>query len=266
VGREVADAACESSHHWPRELGLVQIDDILNNVVAKGILDEAPGIFCDATNEPDLLVAVCMIDTPLQDTASMAVCADFNTALANGIKDELGFGRGELVQALLNDVIAIQILDKLNHPVTKSLSDEMNLLRRGNVLNHLLESPGSVLVQGNAGHVSGGILDQARALVVVAELKEFLAQIITKGVHHELRDMLVSLEPDHVDLSGIAFLELLLKIAATVLIFAQLVDLVAEALQRHVLITRHGWKGLVAFRVGDDMHAHLHCPADDGFA
>ena len=78
-----------------------------------------------------------------------------------------------------------------------------------------------MLVQGDADHVLRRVLDQNSPLVVIAKLEELLAQIITKRVHHELDDVLVCLLPDHGDLARIAFLELLLKIAAAVLILAQ---------------------------------------------
>lgn len=101
-----------------------------------------------------------------------------------------------------------------------------------------------MLVQGDADHVLRRVLDQNSPLVVIAKLEELLAQIITKRVHHELDDVLVCLLPDHGDLARIAFLELLLKIAAAVLVLAQIVDLATERVQRHVVVARHGCKAV----------------------
>lgn len=55
-----------------------------------------------------------------------------------------------------------------------------------------------------------------------------MAQIITKRIRHELYDMLIGLEPNHVNLIAIAFFQLLLEVAAAVLIFAQLINLASK--------------------------------------
>lgn len=85
-----------------------------------------------------------------------------------------------------------------------------------------------MLVQSDVHHVSGCVLDQNSSFVVIAELEELLAQIITKRIRHELYDMLIGLEPNHMNLIAIAFFQLLLEVAAAVLIFAQLIDLVSK--------------------------------------
>lgn len=77
-----------------------------------------------------------------------------------------------------------------------------------------------MLVKSDAHHILGGVLDKDSSFVVIAELEELLAQIITKRIRHELYDMLIGLEPNHVNLIAIAFFQLLLEIATAVLIFA----------------------------------------------
>jgi hypothetical protein len=102
-----------------------------------------------------------------------------------------------------------------------------------------------MLVERDTHHVLRRILNQDGAFVVIAELEELLAQIITKGVRHELDDMRVGLEPNHMNLLRIAFLQLLLKIAASMLVLTQFIDLPAEGFKRHILVPRHGCRFMV---------------------
>ena len=99
-----------------------------------------------------------------------------------------------------------------------------------------------MLVESNADKVLGGVLNQDSALVIVAELKELLAEVVPEGVGHELDDVLVGLKPDHVDLLGIAVLQLLLKISAAMLVLAKSVYLATKLLKRHVRETVHSCK------------------------
>ena len=74
---------------------------------------------------------------------------NINAVVSNSIKDKLGIIRGELVETLLNNVVAIQVLDEFDNLVAESVDDDLNLLRSGDELDHLLQRSGSVLVQSN---------------------------------------------------------------------------------------------------------------------
>lgn len=242
VARELAHATLKHGNDGLGKASLVEIDDVLNNVVSKWILHENSGVLSDARNEPVLLIARSVVDAALQDAASVAVSADFDAVVTDSVKDELGIQRCELVQALLDDVVAIQILDKLDNTETQGLDDEMNLLRRADILNHLLQGACSMLVKGNADHVLGCILYQDGTLIVIAELKQLLAQIITKRVCHELDDVHIGLSPNQVNLLRRALLQLLLQVAAPVLVLAQVVDLTLESLDWCVGVAGHGYQ------------------------
>lgn len=226
--RQLADTALEHSHDWLSESWLVEVDDVLNDVVSEGVLHQDPSMLGNPLDEPELLLARGMVDATLQDTAAMTVRADFNAVVTNGVKNELRVDGSELIETLLDDVVAIKILDELYDAEAQGLDDEMDLLRSVHILNHLLQGTSAMLIQGNADHILRRVLDQDGSLVIIAVLEELLAQIITKWVRHELDDVLIGLEPDHVDLFGIALLQFLLEVTAAVLIFTQFVDLAAK--------------------------------------
>lgn len=242
MAREHADAALERGDNGLGEGGLVEVNDVLDDVVAKGILHEDARVLGDALDQPELLIAGGVVDATLQHTAAVSVSSNFDAFLANCIKDELRVRSSKLVEAFLDDMVAVEVLDELNNTVAKGFDDEVHLLRSADLFNHLLKGSCSVLVESDAHHVLRRVLDQDSSFVVIAELEELLAQIITKRIRHELDDMLIGLEPNHVNLITIAFLQLLLEIAAAMLVFAQLVNLATERLQRHVLVPRHGYK------------------------
>jgi hypothetical protein len=146
VARQLAHTATEHGHNGLGEGRLIEINDVLDDVIAEGILNENPGMFGNTRDEPVLLVAGSMINAALQDTATVTVGTNFNAVVANGIKDELSIGRGELVEAFLDDMVAIQILNKLHNTEPQGLDDEMNLLRSADILNHLLQGTSAVLV------------------------------------------------------------------------------------------------------------------------
>lgn len=91
--RKLADAPLEHANNGLREHGLIEVDDVLNNIVAEGILDENARLFSDALDEPKFLVTRSMIYAPLKNTASVTVSTDTDSVAANRIKDELSVGR-----------------------------------------------------------------------------------------------------------------------------------------------------------------------------
>jgi hypothetical protein len=228
VAGELADTALEHADDGLGEGGLVEVDDVLDDVVAEGILDEDAGLLRDALDEPELLVTGRMINAALEDTAAMAMRAHVDAVATNGVKDELRLGGGELVEAFLDNMVTVEVLDEIDHTTTQGLSDEVDLLGSVDVFNHLLEGTGAMGVESDANHVLGRVLDENGPVVVIAELEKLLAQIIAKRIRHELDDVLVRLEPDHMDLLVVALLKLLLEVTAAVLVLAKIVHLATE--------------------------------------
>jgi hypothetical protein len=56
------------------------------------------------------------------------------------------------------------------------------LFTSGNEFNHLLESSGSVLIQGNLHHIGSSVVDEFGALVIGRELQQLLTQVIAKWI------------------------------------------------------------------------------------
>jgi hypothetical protein len=93
VSRKRADGTLEHLDQGLSESRVVQINYVLNDVVSERVLYEDTGLVCDFFNKPELLVTRGMVDASLQYTAAMAVSANINYVIANGIEDKLSVSR-----------------------------------------------------------------------------------------------------------------------------------------------------------------------------
>ena len=145
----------ESEAQRSSERGFVEIKDVLNDVITEGILHEMETVGSDLANELNLLEARSVINAPLENAASVTVSSDSDAMRTDRIEDELSSLSLEMVQALLNDVIAIKILNQRHYLVAQSIDNGLdleksvtnivkrnlmntNLLRSRDELDHLL--------------------------------------------------------------------------------------------------------------------------------
>jgi len=106
---------------------LTKLTDVLNDVIAEGILNEVESVVGDVANEPTLLVTRGMINAALENAATMAVSADGNAVGADGIEDELCILGREMVKALLDDVVTVQVLNEMDDLELQRLDDDLDL-------------------------------------------------------------------------------------------------------------------------------------------
>jgi hypothetical protein len=64
--------------------------------------------------------------------------ANSHTLSPNGVVDELGLFCSKAIQTLLDDMIAIQVLNQLYHMIFQCVNDRLCLLFGGDKLDHLL--------------------------------------------------------------------------------------------------------------------------------
>ena len=83
---------------------LIEIEDVLNNVVAEGILYKIEGALGDTCNESSSLSTLSMVDAALQDATAVTMSTNNDTVLGNSIVDEMRLLSTETSQALLDDM------------------------------------------------------------------------------------------------------------------------------------------------------------------
>jgi len=174
-----------------------------------------------------------MVDAALENTASMAMGTDSQGMGANCIEDELRILGAKVIEALLDDMVAIQVLDETYNILLESTHDGSDLSLSVNMLNHLLKCASSMLVDGNVGHMRSCVGDEGAALFRSALLKKLLAEIVAERIFHELDNMVLDFIEDNGQILGLLFsrkgiiwiINLLLQEAATILILGHLKDL-----------------------------------------
>ena len=143
-------------------------------------------------------------------------------------------------------MVAVQVLDKHNNMQAKSHNDRVNLdigvavslpqprqlIKTVSItpktilsasrqkVDHLLNSTSTMHVERNVYQVlSDGFADEV-ALIIGCEFEQFLAEVIAKGIGHELSEMAESLPEYHVPMLRCPFFQFLLQVPAPVLVFA----------------------------------------------
>lgn len=87
-----------------RETGVVEIENVLDDVVSEWVLDEVERVEDDLSDELKSLRRRGVVDRALQHAASVSVSGHFDEVGSDGIVDELVVLGDKLVQALLNDL------------------------------------------------------------------------------------------------------------------------------------------------------------------
>ena len=204
----------------------------MDNIVAEGILDEVESTPSDASNELGSLGTLSVVDAALQDTTAVSMSADNDTLGCNSIIDELRPLSTKTRQALLNDVVAVEILDKLDDGMAQGVNDHVNLLIGLHIFDHLLQSSGAMLVMGNDWQCGRCCVNESAALNLITVLEQLLTKIVAERVSHELNNVRARLREDDLNRISIAIFELALKVAAAVLVFAELVEAATIRLER----------------------------------
>jgi hypothetical protein len=180
-----------------------KLTDVLHDVIAELVLHQVVGLRDDLADQSLLLRAMRMVNAALQHATAMAMASNGQCIQSNSLEDEVRIRRAEVVQTLLDDMVAIEVLNEANDVLGQCFNDGLGLLRALDGLNHLLESPSSMLVFGNLNHERGSLVDKDRTLLGGAMLKELLAQVVSEGILHQLDNMVLDFGQDDGDHAGL---------------------------------------------------------------
>jgi len=123
-----------------------------------------------------------MINAALKHTASVSVSSDSDHMSTDCVDDELSVGRLQVVETLLDDVIAVEVLNEGDDLTIKSFGDHLNLLRGRDEFDHLLQGPSAMLIESNSDHLRRGAADELGALVIIGIFQKLLAEVVAEGV------------------------------------------------------------------------------------
>ena len=223
---------------WFRESCIVQIENVLNDIVSKWILNEVERVEDDFSDQLNTLSGASMVDRSLKDTTTVSMSSDFNEIGSNGIVDKLVVFRNELVQTFLNNLIvnpnlvesvraymvSVEILDERNDIHAESVDQSSDLLLLSwlsQKVDHFLNSSSPVHVETDPDEITSNRVDDGRSLLFGRILEQLLAKIVAERIDHEFREVSISLMEDHVTMSCFSLLELFLEVSTSVLVFAK---------------------------------------------
>lgn len=83
--------------------------------------------------------------------------------------------RRQPVEAFLNHMVSVQVLNQFHNLMGQSTYDSGDLLGSADEFDHLLERSGAVAVECNLDHLRRGVVDQDRTLFIIGEFQQFLA-------------------------------------------------------------------------------------------
>ena len=169
--------------------------------------------------------------------------------VSEGIYDEGDVLRGDSLDRLLDDVVAVLVFDAfqnlaldfldeerllVDEDVLKSLDGSVQMKSRRVKFNssYLLHNTASIHLKGKLGDMPFHLICELLFLLLVAVFEEFLNDIVTKHVRHQLKRVGKDFQKELGFLIAVCGLELLLNEARTVLVAAELHHMVVDVLRK----------------------------------
>lgn len=181
-----------------------------------------------------------ILEYTLDYSATVRMCREREDLLGDIAYDELDAFTRATFDALLNDVIAILILDAFDN-VAFELARDLHLILGRETLDGFLNHTAAVHLQGERENIASDALGKVALVLRCAELEEFLARnkknegeewksllepylndVVAEDVGHQLRRIGKNLFEDHVLLGVRGAFELLLNESRAVLIHGEL--------------------------------------------
>lgn len=111
----------EVSSEGIRVLLNAEVEDVLNNVISEGILDEGQGASSDLRDQLSLLCIGCIVNAALEDATSMTVRSNIDAVASDSIIYKLVALMSELVKTALDDMVSVEILDEKDNRGRESI-------------------------------------------------------------------------------------------------------------------------------------------------
>mmetsp|Transcript_21815 Transcript_21815/g.52132 ORF Transcript_21815/g.52132 Transcript_21815/m.52132 type:complete len:218 (-) Transcript_21815:99-752(-) len=207
-------------HDLRAVVDLAEVQHILDHIIAKGVLAERQRMAGNLLDEPRLLRGGCVVDAPLQDAAAVSVGRDVDTVRRRSLVDKLRVLRAEALQAPLDHVVPVEVLDEGHDSWSERLDNGLYLLSAREGLDQLLHRPRPVCVEPHGHEIAavGDALEDLQPLLLRAAIQELLDEVVPEGVHHECDEMLEDLRKDDADCRRPAVVKLALEEPASVLV------------------------------------------------
>ena len=164
---------CEMGANLPDHCVDAEVEHVLHNVVPEGICHEFERMPRNFVHKAQALFFGCVVDAALHNAAAVPMRGNIDAPRDRGVVNKLLVRGAEFLQTALDDVVAIEVLDQLDHTMLQSLDDRLDLRAYRTGL-HDLYGVGSLAwdcfvkvqaVQGPLGGQKRGVRAQAHGTV-----------------------------------------------------------------------------------------------------
>ena len=125
-----------------------------------------------------------MIQAALQDAAAVAMCRNLDARAARRVENELKVALGKMREALLHDVVAVEICDQGDSIDGQGADHQSDLRRTVELINDLLNGSCAVHVERYLARVRADRAEEGLSLQVIGMLEKLLAEIVAEWVSH----------------------------------------------------------------------------------
>jgi len=169
---------------------VAHLHDSLDQVVAVHVEDHGVELLGphDVVNDLLLLLVAGHEQHLLDHSTAVGVHAELLQFAHHSLHDEVRLLVVQVLEALLDHVVSVLVLNQLEHvDVLEFVDEEVPLVLVGE-LEGLLNDSAAVLAAGQLHHLAQDLVDDRRLLPGTAELDEFLDDVIPEDVVHQLLD------------------------------------------------------------------------------
>lgn len=180
----------------------VHIHRVLDGVVPVGVLDDLIDVQQHLAEDDLRLLSIALEASHevLQHAQTVLVVHHLDEVVHDSVDDE---GELILIEAghyLLDEVRSLAIEDQLHHIVPDRLLDEVLLLPGTDQGHQGLHGMSALLIAGDLDQSWGDDLQDVHSLLGYTTLTEATEQVVCVGVDHEIRDLVLNLSDDHVQI------------------------------------------------------------------
>ena len=168
----------------------------------------------------------------------MPVGSDANQVVSFGhsVVNELFVLERQLVEASLDNVVAVRVLDEYHNVRFERRTDGIYFVLSVHIVDDLLDSTRAMDVHAHGNEVSPDASQHVLPLLLCAALYHFLAQVVPKRVCHEPAEVGRELLEYQRCCDRIPLVELPLEVPAAVLVPAEVVDVPGVVLDGVVVV------------------------------
>lgn len=208
---------------------------MLDNIVSILVLHKRDGAAQQLLEDGSGLLLVAVFQNPLDNSASVWVSCEGVHLSGEGIHDELDEMRWYFLDALLDDVVAVLVLDAL-HYIALEFLDELSLLVYLNNLKCLLDHSASVHLHREVEDMASELVGENATLLRCTVLEELLNYIVSKHIDHQYKCRWQDLVENKLLLCDLSDLQFLLDKSGSMLVTAELDDVSHDVLQLKLLV------------------------------